>query len=350
MKFTKYAIEGMGFTEYPPTDSIEVEFGIIKAFSLEGTNFKKDCAEKKSEVFTFGKNCKILISESINEATKLLTGDVFTDKNEEEWLSEKKAKPPFVLIYYKESSPRILKGGFRQEKDGNIYTYDAFNGTETEINKWEKESLPSIITSLTVRFSTLSKPSLLAPVESRVFGTTKDKKTLFNVKITGGIGHLSVTSAKNSKEINETLSESKDLFIKLSKENCRHFYSALYEKDKLKQFLNYFLFIERFTHSQYKLLSFSKDAGKFFNIPERLKKSGMLFFENRFKDSRNLSQRFHWCAILAWPHIDDQDVICFQELKTTRDKVTHGEDIEETDLPIEKIKKLALKLLGTPET
>jgi len=30
-----------------------------------------------------------------------------------------------------------------------------------------------------------------------------------------------------------------------------------------------------------------------------------------------------------------------------RDKLTHGEDIEEAELPVKKIKMLALKLLGT---
>jgi len=105
MKFTKHAIEAMGYTEYPDTDTQEVEFGILKVYSLRGVNFPKDIQEKISDAFNFGANCKVAIAQSINEASKLLTGDVFTEENEEKWLSEKKASPPFVLIYFRESSP-----------------------------------------------------------------------------------------------------------------------------------------------------------------------------------------------------------------------------------------------------
>ena len=179
MKFTKYALEGMGFTEYPQTDSLEVEFGIIKAFSLKGINFKKDCVVKTSEVFTFGKNCKISISQSINEATKLLTGDVFTEEDEEKWLSEKKAAPPFVLIYFKESSPRILKGGFRQEKDGYIYTYDAFNVTETEIKKWEKGILAQHHHVFDCSFFNTEQTVILSSSRKQCFRNNKRQKNTF---------------------------------------------------------------------------------------------------------------------------------------------------------------------------
>lgn len=349
MILTKCSIEAMGFTEYPEDDSLEIEFAILKAFSLRGTYFQKDCETKSSESLSFGDNCKVVVSQSINEASKLLTGDVVIDEPEEEWLSKKKATPPFVLIYFKESSSRTLNGGWRQEKDGYIYTYDAFPEGKLELRKWENESLPSIITSLTVHFSTLDRQATLVPVERSIFGITKGGQTLFDRKLSGSI-EGSASSSKNVKEINSSLQNSKTLYAKLTKETTRHVFAALDESDKLKQFLNYFLFLERYTHSQYKELSFDEDVISTFNVPERLKDSGISFFKSQFDSAKNLSQRFHWCAMLAWSQIDDSDLACFLELKKIRDKVAHGEEIDESTLPVDKIKTLALKLLGTERT
>lgn len=115
MIFSKYAIERMGYSEYPETDELEISFGILKAYSLRGIVFESDCETKQSKVATFGNHCSAVISKSINDACKLLTGDAFAD-DEEKWLSESKALPPFLLIYFRESVPRMLRGGVSPRK------------------------------------------------------------------------------------------------------------------------------------------------------------------------------------------------------------------------------------------
>ena len=156
MILTKYAIEAMGYTEFPETDMIEIHFGIIKAYSLRGMFFEQACVEKQSEVVSVSDQCTFAIAQSINEASKMLTGDNFSD-DEEKWLSDKKANSPFLLIYFRESVPRELRGGYRQEKDGYIYTYDAFPEGKKEIREWEDGAVPGIITALTVTLSTLDR-------------------------------------------------------------------------------------------------------------------------------------------------------------------------------------------------
>ena len=122
---------------------------------------------------------------------------------------------------------------------------------------------------------------------------------------------------------------------------------ALEEPDRLKQFLYYFLFIERFTHSQFKKIDYDNYAKNMFNIPARIKNVGMEFFKERQLDAKNLSQRFQWCSLLFWNEIDDSDVTSFKELKKTRDLISHGENVIESTLPVEEIRRLALKLLGS---
>lgn len=347
LNLSKQIIEAMGYTEFPETDVTEVYFGVLKAYSIRGMVFEQACEEKLSEAVSLSERCTIAVAQSINEASKLLTGDVFSD-DEQKWLSDKKANPPFLLIYFKESVSRELRGGYRQKKDDYIHTYDAFPEGKKEITEWENEVIPSIVTALTVKLSTLDRQVELVPIECSIFGTTKEGVTLFDTKVTGsGSGYIS--SPRNVEEINSSLRCSEGLLPILTKEVCRNFYAALNEPDRMKQFLGYFQFIERYTHSTYRSLNFN-DVKIIFNVPKRINDPATKFFKRLFTDSKNLSQRFHWCAIVAWENIEENDVNCFIEVKKVRDRLSHGEHVEESELPVEKIKTLALKLLGTNKT
>jgi hypothetical protein len=348
MTLSKYVIEQMGFTEYPETDELEIRFGIIKAYSLRGLVFEKDCELKQSKVASFGVNCTSVISQSINEACKLLTGDTFVD-DEEKWLSDNKASPPFLLIYFWESAPRTLRGGYRQEKDGNIYTHDAFPEGKIEIRNWENDVELRIITALTVHLSTLERQVEIVPIARSIFGTTQQGKTVFDIKFTAS-AKAYVSSPKSIDGIANSLNEAEKLFAELTKDSSRHFYAALNEEDRLKKFLGYFLFIERFTHRTFKSLSFEVNAKQLFSIQQHMEKSAAEFFSMVFSESKNLTQRFHWCAMTVWNQLGDEDINNFIEIKKIRDRLAHGEHINESDLPVEKAKTLGLKLLGTKQT
>jgi hypothetical protein len=336
-------IEAMGYTGYPVTDVIEVHFGILRAYSLRGIVFQHDCEEKHSEVVSITDRCTVSIAQSVNKASRMLTGEIFVD-HEEKWLSDRKVNPPFLLIYFRETSPRELQGEYRKEKDGCIYTYDAFPESKKEILEWEDKVLPGVVTSLTVHLSTLKQQVDLVPIERSIFGVTSKGEMLSDLKLTGSASFYS-PSPKSLSEINNSLKESKRLLPILTKDVCRHFYAALNEPDSMKKFLGYFQFIERYTHSTYKSLNYSNDAQKVFDFPDRIKEPTAKFFEKIFADSKNVSQRFHWCSMIAWKKIESSDIACFLEIKKIRDQLSHGEHIEEKELPVEKAKSLALKLL-----
>lgn len=348
LTLSKNVIEAMGFKEFPINDLLEVRFGTIKVFSLRGMFFENESDEKKSKVISISDRCTVAIAQSINEASELLTGDVFTE-DEDNWLSSKKAIPPFLLIYFEESQLTKLQGGYRQEKNGCVYTYDAFPDGKKEIRDWENDSIPGIVTSLTVNLSTIERQVELVPLETAVFGTTQDGATLYDVKVTGNASGY-VSSPKSVDEINASLEKSKKLIPILTKDVCRNFYTALNEPDRMKQFLGYFQFIERYTHSTFKTLSFNNDAKVIFNVPERINEPIFRFFEKLFIDAKNLAQRFHWCAIIAWEDIEEIDISFFLEAKEIRDRLSHGELVEESALPVEKLKILCLKLLGTKKS
>ena len=345
MVLTKYVIEKIGYSKFPEEDTLEITFAILRVYSLKGIHFEEDCDNPNSKVVSFGNNCTVAISNSINEASKLLTGDIFTDEDEESFISKKKISPPFVVLYFKESESRTLHGGYRQEIDGNIYLYDGFPNGKPEIRKWENELLPNIVTSMAVHFSTPERLAVMTPVLRSVFGTTTSGKTVFDLKMTSGIGTISVSNCHKIDEINSFLESSSSFYSMLAANSTKHLYTAFNEKDKLKQFLNYFLFIERFTHKQYKVLSGDIDFNGIVNLPEHLKLSGASFFKNQVNIAKNLSQRFHWCALMHWENIDDSDISFFIKAKKLRDRISHGENFDEATLPVAKLKELSLKLL-----
>jgi hypothetical protein len=344
MQFSSYAIEKMGYSKYPDDDELPVKFAVQRIYSLQGITFEKESQLLKSDSFQFGPQCKIVIADSVNKAANDICGEDYVE-NEEEWVKEKKGRGPYLLVCFEESAEHILKGGYRQDKEEHILTYDAFKDGKQEIKKWEAEELPSIITSLTVHFSEPDLHVKLVSLDRSVYGKTRDDKTLFDLKMTGNMTGF-VSRPKSTVELNLSLNNSTDLYSALDQKTSRHIFMALEEPDHLKQFLYYFLFIERFTHSQFKKIDFDSNSKNIFNIPARISSIGMEFFKERQLDAKNLSQRFQWCSILLWSDVNDGDITSFKKLKNTRDLISHGENVNESTLPVEEIRLLALKLLG----
>jgi len=341
---SNYAIEKMGYTKFSEDDHISVKFAVQRIYTLQGVKLQDNVSPLISKAIVFGKQCKVIIAQSVNEAANIITGEDYAE-NEDEWAAEKKARPPYVLVCFEEQEAHILRGGYRQEKDDYILTYDAFENGKKEIEKWELDELPSIITALTVHFSMFNLPVKLITLDRNVYGKTANGKTLFDSKMKiSGKGYVS--RPKSVDEINSSLQRAVDLYSSLNEKTSRNIFMALEERDPLKQFLYYFLFIERFTHSQFKNINFDDCAKHIFNIPTRLDKAGIGFFKERQLDSKNLAQRFQWCSLLVWDNFNDEDVDAFKSLKKTRDLISHGENVDETKLPIHIARNLALKMLG----
>ena len=347
MDLSKELIKNMGFKEFPDSDVLEVRFNIIKVYFLRGLSFEDDCEGKISEVITLFDRCTVAIAQSVNDASNLLAGNVFFD-DEKKWLAESQAKPPFLLIYFNGKNSIELKGGYRQEINGCINTYDAFHNRNKEIEEWEERLLPSIITSLTINLSTLDMQVDLVPIKSITFGVTKEDIIVLDSKFIGNFLFYTPYK-KNINEINNCLKKSKDMLPTLINDICKSFYAALNEPDRMKKFLFYFQFLERYTHSTYKTINYNDNAKRIFKFPQHINEKGFELFKEIFNKKKNITQRFNWCSIISWSNIGNNDVEIFIEAKKIRDKISHGEYVKEQDLPVDKVEKLALKILGTKD-
>ena len=183
------------------------------------------------------------------------------------------------------------------------------------------------MTSVSVKFTILDKPINFVPVSREIFAETSKGITLHDFKVEFG-GTLSVSTKVELNQINALLLESSELYSKLNTKISRHFYMGLDEADRFKQFLYFFLFIERYTHHVFKNIDHDKHSKEFINVPSRLKKSTLKFIKERQLDSKSLSQRFHWCSLFIWKNITDEDIKKFKKIKQARDLISHGENIK----------------------
>ena len=344
MVLTKYGLKTMGFKEYPNEDILNANFNLVKIYSIKGFTFKKSKENNETSVIKYGENCVGIIGDSINAISKILFNEDFVE-DEEVWKKEKNTSAPFLFLRFAPTKYYQLKGGFRQVDNEKMITYDCFDDAKEELKKWETEHLPSIITAISVQLSLYGQTIDFLPITREVLGETSEGIALKDIKLEIN-GSPSVSVSVQSDKIDPLLTESSILYDKLNTKVSRHFYAGLKEKDKLKQFLYFFFFIEVYTHQVFKKIDHQNYCKKLMNIPTRLEKTALDFLIQQQEDSKNLSQRFHWCSIFVWEELNDKDIISFKALKKIRDRISHGEDIDEADLPVVTIRELASKLLS----
>ncbi len=99
MQLSSYAIEKMGYVKFPDEEQISVKFAVQRVYSLQGLNFDKESEFLISTAFEFGRQCKVVIAESVNEVANEISGEDYAE-NEDEWVVEKKARPPYLLVCF----------------------------------------------------------------------------------------------------------------------------------------------------------------------------------------------------------------------------------------------------------
>ncbi|NPV76274.1 MAG: hypothetical protein HPY59_07835 [Anaerolineae bacterium] len=124
--------------------------------------------------------------------------------------------------------------------------------------------------------------------------------------------------------------------------NMRHFFNlAVNEKDSLRKFLFLYWVLELHTNSTFAQLTSTGHQ----NYPARLQ-AAVMKIDNRKGWKKQLRQQFISCAIETWTGLDDTDFSNFETAKDARDNISHGNKIDHTALPIEKLEILVRKALS----
>jgi len=156
-----------------------------------------------------------------------------------------------------------------------------------------------------------------------------------------GYGYLS--TRPSIEEISNQIQNANKLAQNIPNRVAYFFEIATQEKDKFKQFVYYFLAIEIYIQKLFKKEKQELDNSSLFNFVHSDIKS--LMKDCLINDKANLLDKLIWCYLLKDNKIEETDINNFKLIKKYRDRINHGEIIDEESLPIELAKQLALKLM-----
>ncbi len=320
---TKLGLDTLGFKEYSKENILNANFVLVKIYSIQGFALEESEESNETSLMQYGDNCIAVIGNSINKISQILFSDNFVE-DEELWKKENKTSSPFLFIKYGSTQFHQLEGGHRKVNNETLIIYDGFPNARKELEIWENTDLCSIITAISSQLSSTEQIIDVLPVSRNILGRTDEGVALEDIKIEMH-GNASSSYMLKIDKLNTLLKASSTLYNKLDEKSSRSFYTAINEKDKLKQFLYFIFFIERYTHQTFKKIDFQSLVDKSNNNSVRSSKSFLNSLSELAKEAKNLTQRFHWCSIFIW-RLEDSDIKSFQYFKKTRDRISHGED------------------------
>lgn len=339
---TKYGIKSMGFTEIPAGTKIEATFNSAIVYNIEGININELTPGSFADVCYQGSEFSFSFGNSVNEISRKLFDDDFVE-DEASWQEENKANPPYLIICFKIKEPYFCTSGHWQKDEEKLLTYDCFPNAKQALREMENQIIPPLVSSLTVQLSKIHRPIRFRFVAREVYAKTNKGETLFDVRVEFSAS-ASTSTGVSPQEIKEKIIESIKQYSKFEPKVGSLFYSGLKEKDRFKKFLNLYQSLEIYTHKTFSQIDFEKHVDEVSPSPTRLEKTARQFFIDKQAESKNLTQRFMWCAILKWGNLVDSDVVKFKQIKKCRDALSHGEEIPESTLPVEDLENLLLKI------
>lgn len=343
MPITEHGIKALGFTEIPAGTKIEAVFNSVRIYKVDGIRIEEPTAESFADLSYQSSEFSFSFGNSINSLFRNICGDDYVD-DEFAWEKEKKVKPPYFIVHFRIDEPYFCSSGYMKRKEDKLYTYGCFTDAKWALKDIEKKIVPHLISSLTVQLSRIHGSTQFRLMECLVYGETSKGETLFDMQFEFFASGTKV-KAISPKEIKDTINDSIEQYLKFEPRVGSLFYLGLSEKDRFKKFLIYFQALEIYTHKTFNQIDFGKHIYEISPPPIRLEETARQFYIERQSESKNLNQRFMWCAILKWNNLDDSDVLKFKEIKKHRDELSHGENISESDLPVEDLENLLLKIL-----
>jgi hypothetical protein len=112
--------------------------------------------------------------------------------------------------------------------------------------------------------------------------------------------------------------------------------------------MNFFNSIEVETRTTFRLIHHSQRDRSVLTQQNRIGTQHVNFdFDIAEKTKwKNLQDQFVWCVLCEWPHIDNEDIKTFSELRELRNDIAHGKVLDPSESDVERVKWLAAKLLS----
>jgi hypothetical protein len=341
MNLSYHALEKMGYRRLLPNESLTAAFSSVTVFSMQGISLPENSLLTSAGAVD-GTPYSMCLANSVNAASNALTSEDFCE-DETEWLTQNNCSPPFLLILIGPTSLHAMTGDFIQT-DGTLQmTYDGFPAAKVELRALEEKALPSVLSSLACAFNASESSVSLKTLAREAFGKTTAGTVVLDHKFTME-GSLSVSRPLKNEDAEVCLARARTLASSMSPKVSRYFNLAIHEQDPLKRFLYFFLTIERQTHSAFASAHDTSHIQAILQSPERVRAAADEFFNRQIDRWTNLRDRFIWCAVSVWTHLNDIDLQTFERVKKVRDQIAHGEVATPPAEIVADVERLAIKL------
>lgn len=345
MNLSDYAIEALGFKKVPAGDSLEAVFHSLHVFEARGFLLSDERVVVRTGI-TSGVAYDIGIGSSINDVSKGLLGDEFTN-DEAKWATEHKCAGPYVVIHFGPTELHTVWDGFVKNEEGEIISYDSFPAARNELRELEMRGLASLETALACSLGSIEAPVRLVPIETTVFGITPDKVVVHDIRITGSASGY-VSRPIQAEALEQYLEEAIELAADINPRVSQFFQLGMRDQDELKRFLYYFLAIEIETHRVFRSISRETHLQNAATFESRTAKDVEKVFLTKVENWKSLADRFVWCVASVWTHLSGDDIAEFKRLKKIRDDIAHGNTSRPAANSVIAVENLAKKLYQFP--
>lgn len=334
-------MRNMGFQPISAREPIEASFHSLHAYAVKGLTIQDGTLLTARDTVS-GAPFALAVGSSVNALCRSLLNDDLAD-DEAEWAKEHGVGPPYAIVHIGPTARHLARSGHVKAEDSGLTTYDAFSVAKDELASLEAQVLPSVITALHCAFSSDDHRVQFKQVVREVFGFTPTSSLVHDIRLHAN-ATVEVSRSVADAALRDTVARAANLAANVNPKMSRFFRLAIEEQDRLKRFLYFFLSVEIETHQTFLSLDRTAQVARVFNSEDRVRLSSSAFFEAQHERWTALADRFVWCAICAWPQINDADVTEFKRLKKIRNDIAHGSLAEPSAESVTAVQRLAMKL------
>ena len=223
------------------------------------------------------------------------------------------------------------------------FTISLGSSPKALIHQTSRPVITSVITALTMAHA---HPITLKKLSDRVVFFSTDGKPVYCYDFTAR-GHGYVSSAMSRTEVESAGKWYANLVAEPSLEKvCRLLTASLQtDGDMLRAFLSSWTALEIFVNARFsgyeRQVFETVDEG---NVPGT-RRQYVDRIREVMKDKYRLADKFEVISCQLCPSDADKDLADFQKAKKLRDKMTHGDDVTESELPVVIVQNLVRKYL-----
>ena len=331
-------LEARGFRKLAPDEKVTGCFFRIEIFQIRGLKLDTAIIGPLEGVVNES-SYKLAAGANLNEVCRNLTGHDFTN-DEKQWKKDNHTADPFLAILLGPTDEYVSNGNHVQEDGAHIYTYDSFGEAQLELRRLSDAVLPSIISELSFSLSNSEHVVRLVPVKVSVAGTSADGRLICDTRIQfHGEAYVSINT--DEKNVRGGLAKAIENAASIHPRVAEFSFLAFNESDPLKRFLYFFLALERLIHSTFDEINRKQKASALIKEHKRIERHGTNLLDN-FPE--NLANKFIYCAMHEWQHLNDNDVDKFLSMKKVRDKIAHGDVSVPKDKAVAEVEALVFRI------